>query len=119
VDVFTVHPVFINAVVEPGGQVIGNFTINAFNRSYKGPIIVTTTLWIWFFAQMNRPQQVQRLSAIVSGVSQSPYQQTAWIGLGLTIISAVCVTLFLFRRSKRTVFGPDKARGNPPSNFLS
>lgn len=119
VDVFDVHPIFLTIVVPPGGQIIGNFTINAFNRSYKGPIVVTATLWIWFYAIMNRPQEVQSLSATVFGVNPSPYSQTVWILSGLAMVIAVCATVLFLKRSGLPPFSSRKEKLNVPPNSSS
>jgi len=86
IQVFTVHPIYVAVLVPPNGQVTGNFTLVAFNGSFKGAVNVSTVLYIWYYHQMNQPQQVQQSSTFVYGVHPYQYSQIILTLLVLLII---------------------------------
>lgn len=101
INAMTVHPIFVEALVPPNGQVTGNFTVIPFNSSYQGTINVTAVLYIWYYHQMGRPDQVQQLSALVYGVHPYRYSQVVLILLALVMIipaSALYLNYSKFRR---------------------
>ena len=103
VDVIYTHPLLQQLVVEPGQQVLANFSLIPFNR-YSGPINVTAILWVWFFAQMPRPVVVQQLSTIINGVAPSPLSNYALVlVVGLSVAAAVVVLLSVRRRRRAGV----------------
>ncbi|MDG7001206.1 MAG: hypothetical protein JRN15_19085, partial [Nitrososphaerota archaeon] len=102
VAVMTVHPNYVEALISPGGQVTANFTIVAFRSSSKGMINVTAVLYIWYYHQMNRPQLVQHVSAIVYGLR--PYQYARLLlaaSLALLIIVPTSLVVLSHRRTKK------------------
>ncbi len=100
INVMTVHPEFVATLVPPFGQVTDNFSVVPFNSSYKGTINVTATLYIWYYNQMNRPDQVEQISSTVYTIGHYRYSSVVLTFLALlTIIPVVAATLF-YRKSK-------------------
>ncbi len=101
INVMVVLPIYVEAVVPPNGQVVGNFTVLAFNTSYRGLINVSAVLYIWFYDQMSRPQEVQVASAVVYRVNPSPYSQEVQALFALLIIVPVGLGAVFYIKSKR------------------
>ena len=101
IQVMYVHPDFVEALVPANGQVTGNFSVVPFNGSYKGMINVTAVLYIWFYNQMNHPQQVQQLSDVVFQIKPYPYSVVVTAFLALLVIIPVSVVVLSYRKFKR------------------
>lgn len=91
INAMTVHPIYVQALVPPHGQVIGNFTIVPFNSSYQGTINMTAMLYIWYYNQMSNPALVQQLSTSMYGIN--PYRHS--YAIQIFLVSLVIVPSFL------------------------
>lgn len=111
VDVIYTHPLLMQLVVEPGEQIMANFSLIAFNR-YTGLINVTAILWVWFFAQMSRPEVVQQLSTVINGVEPSPLSTYALV-LIVALSAAIAGVAFVLvmRRRRSRLYGPSPSDG--------
>lgn len=98
INVITVHPVYVEALVPPYGQTTANFTMVAFSGSKNAMINVTAVLYIWFYNQMNQPKQVDQVSDTIFGVHPYPYSPFLIATLAMLIIVPICLTTTYYLR---------------------
>jgi len=100
VDVIYTHPTIQQLIVEPGQQVLTNFSLIAFDR-YSGLINVTATMWVWLYNQTSRPVIAEQVSTVINGVLPSPLSTIALVAVVALLAATATVVVISVRRSKK------------------
>jgi hypothetical protein len=100
VGVIYTHPTILQLIVEPGRQVLTNFSLIAFDR-YNGLINVTAMMWVWFYNETSRPVLAEQVSTVINGVLPSPLSTIALVSVVALLVATAAVVVIGIRRGKR------------------
>ncbi len=97
-DLVYTYPIFVQVAVEPGHQLLSNFSLIAFATSTQ-TINVTAKLWVWFFDKTPAPVLVQQVSATINGVRSPAYSRI--ILAGVVVLIALPIVVISIKRLRR------------------